>query len=510
MNRSEVLHSQFHAKADCFLRLSKMINFMFERHLWCTVMTILACMMQGCVKIYALGLNDWPVGCQYLNSFVLASDTYATTQLPIISYRCIDCRRKTLGGEIQMNCGAGNSLLALFWARGLTVVIPLAVRPAMPDVNHTKSGEKPTEHSINEASFSHHYCTIVRSSYQAIADLARSSCNLTPLPGHRTRPIFPSHRPRPHANNMDVPPPPYEEAAGLSSSSNRPAPMQNQSQGNLKVRNGIPPSMRRSMEDEGRPLPEGWVRSYDPENDHQFYVDTTKDPPRSIWRHPYDDNTYVNSLSEKERARIRSMHRALSDADIAAESSDDDDHHHHSDPSKVAPTAGKPGTSTSMTRSSNDEPKSGASRLGRKLKDKITNSTHQEREAQRKERSIQEQQLYEQHRMVRQAMVEASRTGQPQFIGKDPRTGQDLYLEPPNGPQPPPGANGFNPYAQGPYANPNAKFLRPRDPYSRPYGGGYGGGYGLPLAGGLMGGLLLGDMMMMGGGFGGGFGGGGM
>ena len=315
---------------------------------------------------------------------------------------------------------------------------------------------------------------------------------------------------------MDAPPPAYEEATGSSATPNRPAPAQSQSKSHLKIRNGIPPSMRRSMEDEGRPLPEGWVRSYDPENDHQFYVDTTKDPHRSIWQHPYDDATYMNSLPEKERARIRGMHRIPSEADIAAESSEDDDHnhHHHSGPSKTASAAADttPASPTSTGPSnSNDEPKSGASRFGRKLKDKLTNTTHQEREAQRKERALQEQQYYEQHRMVRRAMAEASQTGQPQFIGKDPRTGQDLYLEPPGGPQPPPGAYGVNPYAQGPYANPNARFVRPRDPYSRPYGGGYGGGYGLPLAGGLMGGLLLGDMMMMGGGFGGGgFGGGGM
>ena len=262
--------------------------------------------------------------------------------------------------------------------------------------------------------------------------------------------------------------------------------------------------MRRSMEDEGRPLPEGWVRSYDPENDHQFYVDTTKDPPTSIWQHPYDDDTYLNSLPEKEQARIRGMHRVPSDADIAAESSEDDDDHHHGHPAKTGRQSGETATYPQATQPSNDQPKTGASRFGRKLKDKITNSTHEEREAERRERALQEQQLFERHRMVRQAMVEASRTGQPQFIGKDPRSGQDLYLEPPNGPQPPPGASRVNPYAKGPYANPNAKFVRPRDPYSRPYGGGYGGGYGLPLVGGLAGGLLLGDAL--GGGFGGGFG----
>jgi len=59
--------------------------------------------------------------------------------------------------------------------------------------------------------------------------------------------------------------------------------------------------------------------------------------------------------------------------------------------------------------------------------------------------------------------------------------------------------------ADGVYTTPNARYIRPSNPYSRPYGSGYGGGYGLPLGlglgGGLMGGMLLGDMAM--GGFGG-------
>ncbi len=102
-------------------------------------------------------------------------------------------------------------------------------------------------------------------------------------------------------------------------------------------------------------------------------------------------------------------------------------------------------------------------------------------------------------------MSRAAQTGEPQYVGKG-KDGKDIYIEPPpssQGMMGPRGGYGYNPYAQqGPYANPNATFVRPQYPYSRPYGGGYGGGYGLPLAGGLMGGLLLGDMMM--GGMGGG------
>ena len=282
---------------------------------------------------------------------------------------------------------------------------------------------------------------------------------------------------------MDAPPP-YDKIEGDDRS-------------RLQVRNGITPQMRRSMEDEGRPLPEGWVRSYDPENDHQFFVDTTADPPRSIWQHPYDDENYLKTLAPKERDRVGALHRVPTDADIAAESSDDDTHEKASTSKQTASSSAggarsANGPSDSMAPGSSDRDKR---KLGRKLKDKLTGSTHEEREVQRQQRAQQEAAIYERHRQLRQAMLQAAQTGQPQWLGKDPRTGQDVYIEPPNGPQLPPGALGYNPYAQGPYANPNARFIRPDYPYGRPYGGGYGGGYGLPLAGGLFGGLLLGSLL---------------
>ena len=308
---------------------------------------------------------------------------------------------------------------------------------------------------------------------------------------------------------MEGPPPSYE-AATAGSSANRPAePTLRPPQ----TRNGIPPINRRSMEDESRPLPHGWIRLYDSKSSHQFYVDETSSPPRSIWQHPYDDEQYLKSLDPPERARVKGLHRVPTIADVEAESSDDE-HHHHSHPQAPTPVV------------SDSEPRGSVSRFGRKMKDKITNSTHEQREEARRRRAEEEQRAYARHQAIRQAMSRAIETGQPQLIGKD-HNGKDLYIEPPpaglgmssggfgggggggygfggGG-----GAYGYNPYAQGPYRRTagNATYVRPEYPYSRPYGGGYGGGYGLPLAaglgGGLLGGLLLGDVMggdMMGGG----------
>ncbi|TID22233.1 hypothetical protein E2P81_ATG11339 [Venturia nashicola] len=264
-----------------------------------------------------------------------------------------------------------------------------------------------------------------------------------------------------------------------------------------QTRNGIPPQSRRSMEDEHRPLPQGWIRQFDADTHHQFFVDTSANPPRSIWSHPYDDEQYLNSLSTDERHHIKRLTRSVSLKDIEAESSDDEDHGHSA--------AAKGVPASSSTGASDQNPK-GIHKFGRKMKDRLTNSTHAEREKDRAARAREEQEIYKAHLAFRQAMSKALETGEPQFVGKD-RNGRDIYIEPPQGmmrgsgmmiPQGgrvPAGAMGYNPYSQGPYGNPNVRYLRPQQPYYRGPGYGYGGGYGFPLMGGLLGGAMLGGLM---------------
>lgn len=257
-----------------------------------------------------------------------------------------------------------------------------------------------------------------------------------------------------------------------------------------KTRNGIPPDHRRSMEDASREVPEGWVRQYDPQSSHQFYVDTRTE--RAIWHHPYDDDEYMASLSPEQRARIRGLSRVPTDADIIAESSDDD-HDPRGPPQRQ------------------DSNPSGMKKFGRKIKDKVTSSTHQEREAQRKKRAEEEQRAYQRHLELRKAMQRAVETGQPQLIGKD-REGRDCYLTPPQGAQSqqqnvrminpfgPPMGGGM--MGGGMYGRPmmgggygGYGYGRPTYGYARPYGYGYGGGLGLPLLGGLAGGAMLGGLL---------------
>lgn len=278
------------------------------------------------------------------------------------------------------------------------------------------------------------------------------------------------------------PPPSYAVATGSSTTS-----AASKASSRLEVpneKNGIPPLARRSMEDLQRPLPEGWVRSYDPKENHQFFVNTKEDPPRSYWEHPLDIPEVVRGLSTEERERLQEEEdRLRKQFPHSAEHSEDEGH-----ATRPAPPQ-QPSTFKASQKKT----------FGEKLKDKVTGTTHEERVRERARREEEERQYYEAHLKLRQAMQKAQMTGQPQFFAKD-RDGKDIYIEPPSGPGfgyggYGTGGYGINPYSQGPYANPNVRVIRPSYPYNRPYGPYGGGGFGLPIAGGLLGGMLLGGLM---------------
>lgn len=286
-------------------------------------------------------------------------------------------------------------------------------------------------------------------------------------------------------------PPSYAQATGDSASS-KPKPSSHLEVPSAK--NGIPAQARRSMEDLQRPLPEGWVRQYDPKEDHQFFVNTKETPPRSYWEHPLDNPDVLKSLSSEEREKLQAEEDKL--RTLRADHSDDEHEHEHFPPELPArPTGSKPPTGSK-------QPDTQKKSFGEKLKDKVTGQTHDERVRDRAQRAEEDRQAYEAHLKLRRAMQQAQISGQPQFFAKD-RDGRNIYIEPPGGPGygfGGYGARGYgvNPYQAsqgGPYSDPNARFIRPGYPYNRPYGGYPGGGYGVPVAGGLLGGLLLGGLL---------------
>ncbi len=264
-------------------------------------------------------------------------------------------------------------------------------------------------------------------------------------------------------------PPSYDQATGSSTTSSKP-----QASSRLEVpsaKNGIPAQHRRSMEDLQRPLPEGWVRQYDPKENHQFFVNTKESPPKSHWEHPLDNPDVLKSLSSEERERLQSEEDKLKrQQDHSGDHSEDE----HFPPELPARPAGSKDSTAAGQKKS----------FGEKLKDKVTGMTHEERVRDRARRDEEERQYYEAHIKLRRAMQQAQITGQPQYFAKD-RDGKDIYIEPPGGPGYGYGGYGqrgygVNPYGGNPYGGPNTRFIRPGYPYNRPYGAypGGGGGYG--------------------------------
>ncbi|KAI0471106.1 hypothetical protein GGR56DRAFT_678377 [Xylariaceae sp. FL0804] len=353
-----------------------------------------------------------------------------------------------------------------------------------------------------------------------------------------------------------APPPSYKQATGRDNRGDPPALSR-------RERNGIPMEERRSMEDEHRPLPAGWVRRFDPEQQHMFFVDTRADPPRSIWHHPFDDETYLNSLEPTERQRIDHERRTWSWNDVEAESTDEeDDDHHDGEGQKKGSSSGNSGGGHHLfghgkKDSTGSGSGSGSGRsLGRRMKDTLTGSTHEQRVAQRNARAKRERELYEQHRLFRRGLEAAVRTGQPQLLGEDDG-GRYVYLQPPGKTYPGVtrverlsprivelyydrgggptiggrtggsstggrgsprfvasdddgwdgvgggyggglggGGLGYGGYGGGlGYGGYGGGYRQPYGRYGRPMGYGYGGGLGFPMMMPLFGGLALGSMM---------------
>ena len=139
---------------------------------------------------------------------------------------------------------------------------------------------------------------------------------------------------------------------------------------NVPGSSSIPPDARRSMEDEARDLPHGWVRQYDATEHHQFFVDTSAKPPRSIWHHPYDDEQYLSTLTSDERERLQETHRTPSAAELEMDLTDEEDGDHHDVKGSAPPRGASSSANAELPpRPTADSKKSG---IGRKLKDKVT------------------------------------------------------------------------------------------------------------------------------------------
>ncbi|KAL8293262.1 hypothetical protein RQP46_000956 [Phenoliferia psychrophenolica] len=245
----------------------------------------------------------------------------------------------------------------------------------------------------------------------------------------------------------------------------------------------IPSAERASMEEESRELPEGWIRQYDENAGHWFYVDVRATPPRSIWVHPYSDRQYVMSLPESSEVRqhyANLLEAAQVDAKNISSSSSQSQ-------SQSTGSASASGSGSRAQQPQQPEKKT----FGRKLKDSLTGSTHEERVKQRKAKQEQEIRDYKAFVARREAMAAQRQQAYAQ---------QAAYYAAPQS-QYPMGyqnarMNGYGYSNQGMYGG----------GYNSGYGGGgmygnngygrRGGGMGgAGLAGGLLGGVLLGSLL---------------
>ncbi|KAG9011128.1 hypothetical protein FRB90_007471, partial [Tulasnella sp. 427] len=73
----------------------------------------------------------------------------------------------------------------------------------------------------------------------------------------------------------------------ITSPSEKPGlPTYSESQNMTAPPNQLERSLEVEGEDDHRPLPAGWIRQWDGANQAYFYVDTTINPPLSVWEHP--------------------------------------------------------------------------------------------------------------------------------------------------------------------------------------------------------------------------------
>lgn len=288
-------------------------------------------------------------------------------------------------------------------------------------------------------------------------------------------------------------PPTYDQATGSSGTSK---PTQSTHLGVPAAR----AATRKSMEDEARPLPAGWIRQWDTKEQHQYFVDTKADPPRSIWVHPMDDEETWNALPSEEKERLQAEEEKLKRPITPSPEIKGDSKGEKSSGVPQQPREEFPANLPSRPRQASTSQPGQKKGLGERLKDKVTGTTHEERERERAQRAEEERQYYEMHARFRAALNKAQMTGEPQWFAKD-RDGKDIYIEPPAAPGYGYGGSyggygprgyGYSPYTSGPYATPNARYVRPNYAYGRP---GYGGGLALPIAGGLLGGALLGGLL---------------
>ncbi|GAA5922172.1 hypothetical protein JCM3775_003516 [Rhodotorula graminis] len=256
---------------------------------------------------------------------------------------------------------------------------------------------------------------------------------------------------------------------------------------------GIPDEGRRELIDAERPLPEGWRREFDTNTQHFFYVDTRATPPRSIWSHPLDDPDFLDAHPEIAKEFAPPAGAPPAETSATPSVVDEKKGHHslfHRGGDDKAAEEERRGHNHDHDHASTSAKKDDRT-LGRKMKDKLTGKTHEERVKERKDRAERERREYDEYLRRRGEMLRAVNAGQyrssysapqgpyrvqPMYGGRyggGGMYGRGMY-----------GGRGYGYYPAGPMGYGNGIGMMGRGP-----------GMGMAMGGGLLGGLLLGDML---------------
>ncbi|KAL7412805.1 hypothetical protein BDY24DRAFT_391117 [Mrakia frigida] len=133
---------------------------------------------------------------------------------------------------------------------------------------------------------------------------------------------------------------------------------------------------RRSMEDEERELPEGWIRQFDQGSGHQFFVNTEANPPRSIWTHPFDEDECFRSNPDSRPHQPFSSSQQQQYGLVATPSLSQAEIHERE---QVQENRTKAADVKAAEKSENRS-------FGEKMKDKLTGSTKAERDADKRKK----------------------------------------------------------------------------------------------------------------------------
>jgi hypothetical protein len=256
---------------------------------------------------------------------------------------------------------------------------------------------------------------------------------------------------------------------------------------NIQPYQDVSDKPRQRLEDKNRLPPEEQIQHPGGKKWHRLLIERTQKATKSTTG-PLCDETQHPKVLPTVQGQEPDSKSAISDTNTNSSSSYADDESDSDDASTIIPekrgvrvNIGFPGSIVM---------------LGRKLKDRMTHTTHEEREMTRRLRAAERERVLRWEHKIRRTMSKAMDSGQPQYLHTD-GDGMDVYVEPPDRAAAASASSSktttrdidTNPLS--PYHDPNARFVKPKYTYDDLYGYETVELYGVCLTSGVYGGSLI-------------------